>query len=196
MKAFLDIETLPAEPKHEPALRELFARRPGRATSFAQYLRGTSLSGNWGRIFCIGIAIDDEPVSIIKGEESEQLAQFWGQVAKADLFIEHNALDFDLPFIYKRSIVHNVRPSRELSFARYRQDQIYDTMREWDKWANFNTGLDQLAKILGLESSKQAIDGSQVYDFYLAGKYQEIYDYCAADVELTRKIYRRLTFQN
>lgn len=195
MNIFLDIETLPAEPKHEPVLRELFARRPGRATSFDQYVRGTSLSGNWGRIFCVGLSVDDAPVTVLRGDEPTLLGQFWTQVEKADLFIGHNVMDFDLPFIYKRSTVHNVRPSRELSFARYRRDQIYDTMREWDNWANFNTGLDQLAKILDLESSKQGIDGAQVYDYYLAGKYQEIYDYCAADVELTRKIYKRLVFE-
>ncbi|MEK7184045.1 MAG: ribonuclease H-like domain-containing protein, partial [Patescibacteria group bacterium] len=108
--------------------------------------------------------------------------------------VGHNALDFDLPFIYKRSIVHSVKPSLQLSFEKFQISPIFDTMRVWDQWSTPATGLDQLARILGLESSKQGIDGSQVYDYYLAGRTDEIYSYCKRDVELTRAIHRRLVF--
>ena len=68
-------------------------------------------------------------------------------------------------------------------------------MREWEKWSNSFIKLDTLAKALNLQSSKEGgIDGSQVYDFYLKGKHKEIYEYCERDVQLTRKIYKRMIF--
>ncbi|KKR48516.1 MAG: hypothetical protein UT84_C0037G0008, partial [Candidatus Curtissbacteria bacterium GW2011_GWA1_40_16] len=39
-------------------------------------------------------------------------------------------------------------------------------------------------------------DGSQVYDYFLKGKYNDIYEYCRRDVELSRKIYKRMTFED
>ena len=47
-----------------------------------------------------------------------------------------------------------------------------------------------------MESPKSGgVDGSQVYDFYLAGRLQEINAYCLRDVRVTRAIYRRMTFE-
>ena len=40
------------------------------------------------------------------------------------------------------------------------------------------------------------IDGSQVFDFFLAGKYKEIYEYCKRDVQLTRQVYNRMLFKD
>lgn len=195
-KLFFDIETLPAPVELEPTLQTLFDAKPGRSRSFDEYLRGTSLSGNWGRILCIGVAIDDEPTQVLIGTEPEILADFWRLTAKADLLVGHNILEFDLPFIGKRSIVHGIKPTKQIPLQKYENDVVFDTMRQWDHWASYSsTSLHQLALILGFESSKQGIDGSQVYDYYQAGKVQEIYDYCARDVEVTRKIYQRMTFQ-
>jgi hypothetical protein len=107
-------------------------------------------------------------------------------------------MDFDLRFIFKRSIVSGVKPNGKhlnLSFARYRNFPIFDTMREWEKWSSSYIKLDTLAKILGCQSSKDGdIDGSNVYDFYKKKKFLEIYNYCKKDVKLTREIYNKMTF--
>ncbi|MBI4032447.1 ribonuclease H-like domain-containing protein [Candidatus Berkelbacteria bacterium] len=200
MTIVLDIETLPAPAESELALRELYERRPGRASTFDDYLRGTSLNGNWGRILCIGVAIDDGAVEVLHADtERELLTEFWQRVEEASRFVGHNALEFDIPFLWKRSVIHTVKPS--LNPTLFRDPAFtFDTMREWACLpagrgvGNPYTGLHELAKVLGLVSSKQGIDGSQVYDYWRAGKFQEIYDYCARDVELTRTIYKRLTF--
>ncbi len=194
-RLFLDIETLPAPEATADLVRGQFKKNPDRSATFEEFLRRTSLNPNFGQIFCIGYAFDDKPAVLLQGQEAKQLQKFWQLAADVDLFIGHSILEFDLPFIIKRSMVHRVKPTRTLSFARYHAEPIYDTKKEWDSWANVPaTSLDMLAKILGYESSKQGIDGSQVYDFWLSGRHQEIYDYCKRDVELTRKIYRRLNF--
>lgn len=200
-KLFLDIETLPASGEQIAIVKDLFEdykKKNGKKngeTSFDNFFRSTSFSGEFGRIFCIGYAVDDQPVECLFGGEKEMLEKFW-QIAKdTSLFIGHNVMDFDFRFIYKRSIILGVRPTQDLSFARYRSSPIFDTMKEWEKWGAVGTSLHKLALALGLESSKSAgIDGSQVYDFFLAGKTEEICDYCKRDVEVTRKIYKRINF--
>jgi DNA polymerase elongation subunit (family B) len=164
-------------------------------TSFDAHFRGTSFSGEFGRIFCIGYAVDDQPAQCLSGSEKEMLEKFWDIAKDASLFIGHNVMDFDMRFIYKRSIINDVKPTQDLSFARYRSNPIFDTMKEWEKWGAMGTSLHKLALALGLESSKsEGIDGSQVYDFFLAGKTNEICEYCKRDVEVTRKIYNRINF--
>ncbi|MCX6808236.1 MAG: ribonuclease H-like domain-containing protein [Candidatus Berkelbacteria bacterium] len=115
----------------------------------------------------------------------------------SDLFIGHNLMEFDLRFIYKRSVINNIKPSRFLNFARYRSDPIFDTMKEWEKWGAQGTSLHKLSIALGIASPKEeGIDGSKVYDYFLAGKSDEIAKYCERDVEATRKVYKRMIFES
>ncbi|MBI4523957.1 MAG: ribonuclease H-like domain-containing protein, partial [Deltaproteobacteria bacterium] len=119
---------------------------------------------------------------------------FWKLVADIFLFVGHNILDFDLRFIYQRSVINRIKPSRGIPFARYRSAPVFDTMHEWTKWGRDSVGLDALAKALGLESPKANLDGSHVYDYHRVGRHPEIYEYCCRDVETVRRIYRRMTF--
>lgn len=206
MNLFFDIETIPADEKLkdiavENALQKELKKNNKVGPRTKDYLyRLTAISGDFGRIFCIGYAFDDQTIEIISGAEEEILEKWWQVANMADLFVGHNIMDFDLRFIFKRSIVHKIKPAAKhlnLSFARYKSYPIFDTMREWEKWSSSYVSLDTLAKSLGLQSSKtNDIDGSKVYDFYLKGKYQTIFDYCKRDVELTRKIYKRMTFKD
>lgn len=205
-KLFLDIETLPAEEISYDALRFLYAKKIAKKKNsavnmeekedFEQYLLKTSFDGAFGKILCIGYAFNDEPVEILynEGDEKETLRQFWELAKRAELFIGHNIMDFDLRFIYQRSIVNRVIPSKEISFARYRSFPIFDTMKEWAKWSFGMVGLESLALALEIPSPKDGIDGSQVYDFYKKGKINEILEYCKKDVDTTRKVYKRMIF--
>jgi len=203
-KMFLDIETIPAGGNNLEKLKDIFESKKKKyeeanlkfGKKFTDFVSQTNFSGSFGRILCIGYAIDNEEVDILTGPEEKMLEEFWRLAKNTDLFIGHNVMDFDLRFIYQRSIIHQVQPTRDLSFARYRNNPIYDTLREWQKWGGGNgyDSLDALAKALDLPSSKQGIDGSQVYKFYQMGKLEEIYIYCKADVALTRKIYKKMTF--
>lgn len=203
-RLFLDIETIPADGKGLEVQKKLWEDQKKKvkqykgsvALDFDTFFRNTSFQGEFGRILCIGYAVDDEAVKCLSGEEKEILQQFWDIAKDAGLFIGHNVMEFDLRFIYKRSIIYRVRPSQDLSFARYRSAPIYDTMKEWEKWGAMGVSLHKLTIALGIQSPKEeGIDGSKVYDYYLAGKSDEIAKYCMRDVEATRKVYKRLTFQ-
>lgn len=199
-RLFLDIETVPAEKEKKEVLLELYERKVRNGNknlgTFEEYLEATGLDGGFGRICCIGFAFDDQPVQVLSGEEREMLVKFWALARGVDLFVGFNLMDFDLRFIFQRSVVQEVKPTVDLSFARYRSSPIYDVMHEWSRWSNLGrTSLHGLAKVLGLQSSKEGeIEGRQVAKAYADGRLKEICEYCARDVELTRQIYKRLNF--
>lgn len=197
-KLFFDIETIPCdEMKKEEYLKIFGAKNGNGKLSEDEVHRKMSFEGTFGRIACIGYIKEDGKITkeVIKGNEEEILEKFWSVVADVDLFIGHNVFEFDLPFIYKRSIILGVKPSRNLNFAKYRNDPIFDTMSEWEKWAfGSRQSLDTLAKVLGFATSKDEMDGSMVWDYFKDGKIEDICKYCMKDVELVRQIYYRMTF--
>ena len=211
-KLFLDIETLPAEESKMETLRLLFDKKNSEfdKEKFDEFIAKTNFDGAFGRILCIGYAVDDdEPQNFYnENNEKETLQQFWHlvdalsstprnmQYPDYDLqFIGHNVMDFDLRFIYQRSIVLGVKPAYELNFARYRGYPIYDTMKEWVKWSNSSIGLEYLALALDIPSPKDGIDGSQVAQFFADGRVSDILEYCKRDVQTTRDVYRKMTFE-
>ena len=198
-KLFLDIETLPVEKEKHHILEEIYERRKSEGKNpgtLEEFLAGTGLDGAFGRIACISYAFNDDKPSSISGPEKEILRQFWEIAKKADLFVGFNILSFDLRFIFQRSVVHKIKPTVDLQFAKYRNSPIFDVMQEWSKWERESIrSLDVLAKILGLQTSKDGkINGKNVAKAYDEGRIKEICEYCEKDVELTRQIYKRLTF--
>jgi hypothetical protein len=163
----------------------------------AEMIKKLSLSAISARILCLAYAIEppeDSPVEVIHGEETEIIEDFWRLAGATDLFVGHNILDFDLRFIYQRSIIHRIKPSRQIPFARYQSAPVYDTMHEWTRWGRDAISLDFLSRALAIESPKQILDGSKVYPYYCEGKMAEICEYCQRDVETVRRVYRRMTF--
>lgn len=216
-KIFLDVESLPAAESKYEQLRYLFGKKLEKKNKrremseeviveepagqeeakFEDYIRGTSFDGAFGRVLCIAYAINDGPTEVICHPDNEKatLESFWNLAKDADLFIGHNIFGFDLKFLYQRSVVLGIKPSRELSFAKFRSFPIYDTMHEWSHWTDKSVGLEHVALALGIPTPKEGIDGSQVYDFYQAGKVKEICDYCQRDVATTRAVYKRINFE-
>lgn len=200
-KLFLDIETLPAPREMREILKEIHKRKVERGSktvgSFEAFVESTGLDGSFGRIACISFAFNDEKIQTFSGDEVQILENFWGVAKKANLFVGFNLLDFDLKFIYQRSVILRVKPSIELNFARYRSSPIFDIMWEWNKWGLYGkVSLDTLAKVLGVPSSKGgAVEGKNVARAYEEGRIKEICEYCERDVEVTRKIYKRMMFE-
>ena len=207
----LDIETLPAREDQRDTLKKIYDKQvqkklksvtneDGIPVPFEEFFRRTSLDGSFGRILCIGYAINDEKSKYIcHGENEEQtLKDFWTLYENGDLLVGHNILNFDFKFILQRSIILKIKPSVDLKyhFVRYKRFPIFDTMQEWIGWFGTNQGLEHVALALGIPSPKTDIEGSKVYDYYLAGKTQEICDYCKRDVETTREIYKRMNFSD
>jgi hypothetical protein len=170
--------------------------------------RKTSFDGGLGQICCIGYAIDDNaPLAICGGSELDILNTFYQSLMdeynpssqQRPKFIGHNIVNFDLRFMFQRSVMNNVKPPMMIPFAAKPWDEsIFDTMTAWAGHGN-RVSLDKLCKIFNipLKGSEigEEIDGSMVWDFYQAGRIQDIAKYCAGDVDRTRQAYKRMTFQ-
>ncbi len=199
IKLFFDIETLPSADEHKEMHLEILRKKNKEKTDEAIHL-STSFEGTFGRICCIAV-IKESPRGIIQqdtfsGEEKDILEKFWKSALGVDRFVGHNIWSFDLPFIYKRSIIHGVKP-RKLNLARYRDIPVYDTMLQWELWNMKNSQkLDTLAKIFGFPTSKDEMDGSMVYDYFKQGRIADICRYCMKDVKLTRKVYYKMAYDD
>jgi 3'-5' exonuclease len=153
-----------------------------------------------GRIVCIGFIIVDEfvaqsAVSIVAEDERKLLNEFWLMLRRENIksFIAHNGLGFDLPYIWKRSVVNQVKPSLQLDLRRYRNDFVYDTMCMWGNWeARGNASLNALASGLGLGAKNGS--GDQVLQLWRERRHREIAEYCLQDCWLTYQCYGRMNF--
>ena len=194
MKIFyFDIETVPTE----KALEENGLLDAQIKLVEPELIKKLSLSALSAKIICLCYTIEPSlsgAVEVLQGEETDIIKNFWKIVPDCNLFVGHNILDFDMRFIYQRSVIHQIKPSRDIPFTRFRNAPIYDTMQEWSKWGREHASLDSLSKALGIPSPKETLDGSKVYPFYRAGKLPEIVEYCKRDVESVRAVYKRLTF--
>src|SRR5437870_12076463 len=131
MKVVLDIETVQTPKEEWARLVGISLKDPQdlhEASDAEQQDRDyerSSFDGTFSRIICVGmIAFSDamEPLGATAwydSGEKELLARFWGQIGKTKrtLFITHNGLGFDLPFLKKRSIIHPLSPPMQFSLA-------------------------------------------------------------------------------
>ncbi|TLY30977.1 MAG: hypothetical protein E6K63_00055 [Nitrospirae bacterium] len=162
----------------------------------------SAFDGTFSRIICIGmIAFSDamEPQGALcwyGSNEKELLRQFWARLGqdRPSLFITHNGLGFDLPFIRKRSIIHQVKPSVDINLAKFRVEPVYDTMAIWSNWDTRGwIKLDVLARALNVETKSGS--GKQVADLWAKGQWKEIAEYCLQDTYVTYSCYCRMNFR-
>jgi len=219
---YLDIETL--ETNRQDVIDEIRAsiKAPGqfkKPESIAAWLEEnrkseteaevakTALSGAFGRVCCIGIAIDDDerPRTFHGLDEPVLLANFSAWLnsevppGKYDsLIVGHNVLAFDLRFLVQRYMVNGIRPpfaiARAAQSKPWEVDKVFCTMTQFVGVGN-RISLDKLCRALNVESPKGDIDGSKVGEYVKAGRLEEVAEYCRKDVEATRQVYKRMTFQ-
>ncbi|GAB3355469.1 MULTISPECIES: 3'-5' exonuclease family protein [Giesbergeria] len=106
--------------------------------------------------------------------------------------VAHNAA-FDLGFLWRRCVVHGVRIPKWLRGPMARAGWDYgDTMQVWAGYGKF-IGLDALCSALGLPSPKaDGMDGSQVFDRWLAGDCDAIARYNLQDAQAVAAVWHRL----
>lgn len=219
MKVVLDIETIQPsreewarlvgkqltagrEGREEPAdLFEVGAEEQQRRAEDELYAK-SAFDGTFSSIVCIGqLEFSDqlEPrgaVAWFGGNERELLRQFWARLAqiRPTLFITHNGLGFDLPFIRKRSVVQQVKPSMDINLARFRTDPVYDTMAVWSNWDTRGwVKLDVLARALNVETKSGS--GDQVATMWGKGLGLDLARYCLQDTYVTYACYCRMNFR-
>ena len=221
-KLFIDIETLATDRQDVRELIASKISHPSnisKAETIAKWeaeskpdaideaVSKTALDGTFGRVCVIGWAIDDEPVQTVKSASDEEsvLRDFSSLLAisKTDVFetcvVGHNVTGFDLRFLIQRYIVNGIRPPAVIARAAqakpWESDKVFDTMVQWSgAGARPGGSLEKLCMALSIASPKTDLDGSKVGAAVAAGRILDVADYCALDVDATRKVWRRMTF--
>jgi DNA polymerase elongation subunit (family B) len=220
MKVVLDIETVQA-PRDEwarlvgkPSTRDestfeeekydLFAAGAAeeqRRVEDESYAK-SAFDGTFSRIVCIGLLEFSDQMEARSAvawygvNERELLRQFWARLAqdRPTLYITHNGLGFDLPFIKKRSIINQVKPSIEINLAKFRAEPVYDTMAIWSNWDTRGwVKLDVLARALQVETKSGS--GGQVAEMWEKRQGRELAQYCLQDTYVTYACYSRMNFR-
>jgi predicted PolB exonuclease-like 3'-5' exonuclease len=217
---FLDIETIPVQ---DPVAIDRIAdgiRPPGnmkkaetiaawerdqKKAAIAEAVEKTSFNGGYGQVICIGYAVDDGEAQVIHvpdmddSAEAEKglLHEFTALLHMLDddpVFCGHNVRDFDLRFLYQRTVV---RHGQALKYhlpvnTRPGDPRVFDTMTQWAGWGN-RISLAELSAILGTDGKTHGFTGADVWPtFQTPGGIEKIAAYCKQDVEAVRQIYRRM----
>lgn len=160
---------------------------------------GTALKGAMGEVIAIGFHAGEwNPECIVRkvGESEKDLLDRFtlsmknitGNNGLHYRIIGHN-VGWDCRFLWQRGVVTGAEmpdwwPVEE------RSKRIYDTMREWAGWKEM-ISLDALAYALLGEGKDMS--GGDVWALVQAGDYQTLEEYCLKDVDLTRRVYERMT---
>ena len=160
----------------------------------------TVFDGGMGEIITFGWAVVDGPAQTIQRDENmseydllNEVAHVMGGLKMPPVWIGHNICGFDLRYLWKRAIINGCYVGKIPYDAKPWSPNVYDTMFEWAGTGSDKKSLDFVCKALGLKG-KDGMDGSMVYQAWKDGKYTEIAEYCADDVEMTRNVYNRLNF--
>lgn len=177
----------------------------GEEAAIDSKLAETSFDGSFGQILCVCWSWGDSEIvtsacaiDLSLNEERRVIKAFFDDVysvaGRRFQVVGHNVAAFDLRFMKQRSIVHGLRPPLSLPFdAKPWDEVIFDTMVQWGG-LKAGGSMDKLCLALGIPG-KGDISGADVWPMAQAGKFQEICAYCRADVERTRSIHKRMTYQ-
>lgn len=215
---FLDIETVPQQPDYNllpEAWKELWNTK---SASFLKYYEGEThetiypragIYAEFGKIVCISCGV----LAANGGERKLALKSFAGDDEKMLLYnftamvnkwsanepkflCAHNGKEFDFPYLCRRLIINNLPIPALLNVAGKKPWEVnhLDTMELW-KFGDFKnyTSLNLLAHTLGIETPKDDIDGSKVWEVYWKEKnLDRIVTYCQKDVITVAQVFLRL----
>lgn len=167
--------------------------------------RKTSLDGSRGQICAFGIALNDLGTVVFYDDSDERsiIVDAFEYLSdnydygtnRIPKFIGHNVINFDLRFLFQRCVVHGIKPPPFIPFnpAPW-ADNVFDTSTKWAGHGN-RISMNNLCAALDMEGKSEGLDGSKVWDYVKDGRIDEVAAYCKGDVDRTREIYKRMTFQ-
>lgn len=178
-------------------------------TAVNKYLQNAGIFAEFGRIVCISVGFIYSKNNInhlrIKSfadkNEKKLLTDFIMLLdtfftTSEHYFCGHNIKEFDIPFLCRRMIINQIKLPQVLQIHNKKPWEInlLDTMDFW-KFGDYKsyTSLKLLSEVLGVPTSKDDIDGSQVAEvFYKEDNLKRIVTYCEKDVVTTTRVWLRL----
>ncbi len=220
---FLDIETVPQNAqfselsdhgqqlwskkagvirRHSPDLKEL--------DDAALFRERAGIYAEYGKVICITLGyfrskkLKKLRLKSIYGHDEYELLSKLADIIetyfndpKKNVFCGHNIREFDIPYLCRRMLHHQIKIPKILSIAGkkpWQVSQILDTLELW-KFGDYKnyTSLDTIAYTLGIPSPKAELDGSMVAEaYYEQERIEDIENYCRKDVVTLAKVLLRM----
>lgn len=216
---FIDIETVSCVADYagmDPRLQKLWDKKAAlinneeELTAKELFFKRAGIFAEFGKVVAIAVGAliretpDSEYSLRVKGyagsDEKTLLQSFKELLEKSSRknlhLCGHNGKEFDFPYLSRRMLVNGIPLPGILDVAGKKPWEVpyLDTMELWKFGDRKNyTSLDLLAAIFGVESSKSALDGSQVNDaYYLRSELPAIKKYCMEDVAVTARVFLKM----
>ena len=174
------------------------------------YKRYAALYPEFGRIVCVSMGYfkneTDFCVRAYQNTDEKQLITDVGnEITKLSASYKvlggHNLKQFDVPFLIRRALVHNLHlpVMFDLYAAKpWEMTQFIDTMEMWKSTAMSlgSATLESIAAAFGFKSPKEDMNGSMVSTYYYLPEgpdFAKIGKYCSGDVIVTACLYVRMT---
>jgi len=136
---------------------------------------------------------EKDGVGYIVTTEKEMLIKFWQDIVFYDQVITYNGRGFDVPFIIFRSIVHGIKPTKNLMPYRYSTKEHLDLQDQLCFYGAFRKfTLEVLCQTFGIKNPKdEGVSGLVVNELFGKKEYQQIAEYCMRDVIATTDLYHK-----
>ncbi len=137
---------------------------------------------------------EKDGIQYIVKTEKEILEQFWQDVKFYQQIISYNGRGFDCPFIIFRSMLHNIKPTKNLMPYRYSPKEHLDLMDQLAFFGAFRKfSLEVMCQLLNIKNPKdEGVSGLAINDLFEQQEYKQIAEYCMRDVIATAELYERV----
>lgn len=213
----LDIETTPATAELDQlpeAMQRLWGEKMAKTAPESEneaelYADRAGIYAEFGKIICISVGFFNlengayylRMKSFYDDDESIVLNGFLALVEKFYdkhqhfQFAGHNIKEFDIPFICRRSVIHQLSLPKPLQLHGFKpwEMPMLDTLHLW-RFGDLRhyTSLKLLTAVLGIETPKDDIDGSMVGKVYWeTHDLERIVAYCQKDVTAVAQLLLR-----
>lgn len=131
------------------------------------------------------------------GTEQEMLTNFWKIVEKySGQVITWNGRGFDIPFLYLRSAIHGVKPTRNIMGTRYRTElhcDLFEIVNFHGATRIGSYSLESYCHAFGVQKQPSLVPSpGEVPELYRAGELHNIAKHCMSDVAATHALFLKL----
>jgi DNA polymerase elongation subunit (family B) len=165
-----------------------------------------SLHPEFGKIICISFGVFSgslEKITSFYGDDEKDILEKSNKIlansrSKNFKVAGQNIKNFDIPYIGKRMLINSIVPDVIIqTWNKKPWETSFTDLSEilsFGAWGQTFSSLELVSHVLGVESSKENMDGSKVHgSYWKENRIEDIKDYCESDVLCTMNCFKKLS---
>jgi len=165
-----------------------------------------SLHPEFGKIICISFGVFSgslEKITSFYGDDEKDILEKSNKIlansrSKNFKVAGQNIKNFDIPYIGKRMLINSIVPDVIIqTWNKKPWETSFTDLSEilsFGAWGQTFSSLELVSHVLGVESSKENMDGSKVHgSYWKENRIEAIKDYCESDVLCTMNCFKKLS---